>query len=293
MLINCKECGREISDTAKHCPHCGAKLKREKQKKEKKLPFVFCLNKVKTDKKAKISLISAIASCAIVVCFLIMTIIAYVSPWSFLPNRVRESCSLANNMEWQYKVKDTTYRFRVGKSFAAVDNADIRVTVYNMDSEQDILGNYQSLGMVSYYFHKNGNIKIGFHGFIAGRNLDFIYNVNKNEMIPTDETAFESFGAHNISYDEASLLEIEYAEAMIDLVKSALNLRLFEITRQYSFDDILSDYFNYRDSLHAIRISSVVLMSIFTAVSACGIVLCIKCLAKKNLNNRKKQMQTI
>ena len=28
-LINCKECGKEISDTAKSCPNCGAKTKKE------------------------------------------------------------------------------------------------------------------------------------------------------------------------------------------------------------------------------------------------------------------------
>lgn len=43
MLINCKECGKEISDTVKTCPHCGAKLK--KQKKAKKVsrltPFLL------------------------------------------------------------------------------------------------------------------------------------------------------------------------------------------------------------------------------------------------------------
>ena len=26
-LINCKECGKEISDKATSCPHCGYKLK--------------------------------------------------------------------------------------------------------------------------------------------------------------------------------------------------------------------------------------------------------------------------
>lgn len=75
MLINCKECGKEISDTAKQCPNCGAKVKKEKQRKEKKLPIVFRLNMVKTDKKAKISLISTIASCALAVCFLITIMI--------------------------------------------------------------------------------------------------------------------------------------------------------------------------------------------------------------------------
>ena len=26
-LIKCKECNKEVSDTAKTCPHCGYKLK--------------------------------------------------------------------------------------------------------------------------------------------------------------------------------------------------------------------------------------------------------------------------
>ena len=28
-LVKCKECGKEISNTAKFCPHCGAKLKKK------------------------------------------------------------------------------------------------------------------------------------------------------------------------------------------------------------------------------------------------------------------------
>lgn len=34
-LINCPECGKEISDRAKACPHCGAPLRIKKQKSEK------------------------------------------------------------------------------------------------------------------------------------------------------------------------------------------------------------------------------------------------------------------
>lgn len=31
MLINCKECGKEISDQARTSPNCGAKIRKEKQ----------------------------------------------------------------------------------------------------------------------------------------------------------------------------------------------------------------------------------------------------------------------
>ena len=34
-LINCKECGKEVSDTSKRCIHCGAKIKKEKNKVNK------------------------------------------------------------------------------------------------------------------------------------------------------------------------------------------------------------------------------------------------------------------
>lgn len=34
-LINCKECGKEISDTSKVCVHCGAKTEKAKENKKK------------------------------------------------------------------------------------------------------------------------------------------------------------------------------------------------------------------------------------------------------------------
>ena len=48
-LIKCRECGKEISDTSKRCIHCGAKIKKEKIKKEK--------NKEVSKSKKKIILI--------------------------------------------------------------------------------------------------------------------------------------------------------------------------------------------------------------------------------------------
>lgn len=37
-LINCEECGKEISDKAISCPHCGAPLI-DKKKKQSRLPY--------------------------------------------------------------------------------------------------------------------------------------------------------------------------------------------------------------------------------------------------------------
>ena len=35
-MINCPECGKEISDNAKSCPNCGYSLKKSFKKKSKK-----------------------------------------------------------------------------------------------------------------------------------------------------------------------------------------------------------------------------------------------------------------
>lgn len=44
-LIKCIECGKEISDKAKKCPHCGANNKIQSRKKDNKniLPIIICL----------------------------------------------------------------------------------------------------------------------------------------------------------------------------------------------------------------------------------------------------------
>ena len=44
-LIKCSECGKQISDKAKKCPHCGASNKIQSRKKDNKniLPIIICL----------------------------------------------------------------------------------------------------------------------------------------------------------------------------------------------------------------------------------------------------------
>ena len=41
-LINCPECGKEISDQAKTCPNCGIRIKRKKTEEEKKKTLKKC-----------------------------------------------------------------------------------------------------------------------------------------------------------------------------------------------------------------------------------------------------------
>lgn len=43
-LINCPECNKEISDTAKVCPSCGYKINLQKHKKRNKIIFGIMLS---------------------------------------------------------------------------------------------------------------------------------------------------------------------------------------------------------------------------------------------------------
>ena len=40
-LINCPECGKEISDSTKICPHCGYKLKNKSDSKKWIIPVII------------------------------------------------------------------------------------------------------------------------------------------------------------------------------------------------------------------------------------------------------------
>lgn len=42
-LINCTECGKEISDSAENCPHCGCKTSRGKTATQGKLLLINCI----------------------------------------------------------------------------------------------------------------------------------------------------------------------------------------------------------------------------------------------------------
>lgn len=43
MIIKCHECGKEVSDGAKKCPHCGCKVKSKKKSKKKIVALVIAL----------------------------------------------------------------------------------------------------------------------------------------------------------------------------------------------------------------------------------------------------------
>jgi hypothetical protein len=42
-MVHCRECGKNISDSATSCPHCGAKQKHSSSTKEKKVNWTLTL----------------------------------------------------------------------------------------------------------------------------------------------------------------------------------------------------------------------------------------------------------
>ena len=81
-LIKCKECGKEISDAADSCPHCGFPLKQESNNDEnitKKQMEEIVKDSEKRAYKDKTK--KSISSCIvwIVIFFIILVIIGYCS----------------------------------------------------------------------------------------------------------------------------------------------------------------------------------------------------------------------
>ncbi len=266
MIINCKECGREISDTAKQCPHCGAKVKKEKvKKKEDQQDNIF--NRIAdivsgSVKAIRIYLGVLIASCAIALCFFILTILSYATPYAFLHSEpCKDGYALVNelviNDQNQFIIRNNRYTISRGKF-----GNSIMISV-----SSNILG---ASGQVQYQFENNGSITA--YAFYNG--YECVYNVKRTEAVFVE--AFYKYKPTTLSTADRELADssIELAEAVFDYVLTSNN-------KDYEFYDILNDYADYKTSVSGIRISSIVLMSVFAVVSVCGIVFYVKFIRKK------------
>jgi uncharacterized membrane protein YvbJ len=86
-LINCPECGKEISDTAKHCPNCGFKIQPSLKESVKK-----SISGIDVQKKKKIKIIAIIIAITLVVIGAAIGIgyaIYYNSPGATLDRNIR------------------------------------------------------------------------------------------------------------------------------------------------------------------------------------------------------------
>ena len=258
MLINCKECGREVSDTAKACPHCGAKVKKEKVDKEKTQrnnPLKGLVECATSTTKGKwIYLGTVFGCCAIALCFLILTILSFAAPYAFLHS---EPCNdgyalidkMALKSQNQYQItisgdKYTITRFKI-------DNR-IVVSVGNISGPSD---------SVQYHFANDGSLHAWV--FIGAYQFDYEYE----DTIPVFVAAYKNYKFTSLSTTERKL-----GDAAIKLSEAVFDVVLITNGKSYDFNDILSDYGDYRDSLIGIKVSSTVLAVLFMALSVCGIV---------------------
>lgn len=261
MLINCKECGREISDTAKQCPHCGAKVKKEKQKTQSK--FTSSISRfvelVKSRKKGKLIYLSTLISCcAIAVCFFIIMMTAYCAPKAFLHSKAYKSFYSADTCG-AYTYED--YRFNIFRS-AMGDSESVIANVNT--SSNDFQVNYQ--------FDSDGIVKVIFMGNGIGGHIECEYEVKDLKLQYI--AAYKNYRPTTLS-----TLELNLAQTSIELVHVVYDIVL--TSKGYNFNDVLTEYGQYRDSLNGIRISSIVLMSVFTVISVLGTVFYIITFVKK------------
>lgn len=268
MLINCKECGREISDTAKVCPHCGAKIKKEKVIKEKPQwnnPFKRLVETAMSSVKGKwIYLGTLIASCAIAVCFLILTILSFAAPYSFLYSEpCKDGYDLIDELTIEYK---TQYQINIQGDKYTVTRLKFTDSL-GVSVSSNMLG---SSGQVQYRFAKDGQVFV--FVFYNGYEIDYVIE----NTYPVFVEAYKSYQPTSLSSADRKL-----ADTSIELAETVFDIVLLTNGKSYDFYDILKDYEEFHHSLTAIKISSLVLLSIFSIVAISGTVLYIVFIRKR------------
>ena len=242
MLINCKECGKEVSDTAKKCPHCGAKVKKEKSKNN-------------VNQKVKLGyIISVITSCVIAVCFFVTMILAAETPnvffhskaYDYLSNKHSKQTYAGYTFDTDFTrseigvhihtdVKDSSNGvvFSVNHSFTcSVHNDEIFVSYDVSDKGNKIWYNIWYLRNNSGWYLSGTNSSQGYGGY--------------KEYTVTDD-------------------DIRTAKAGIDLVETTFDVTLLPYS--LDFDDVVKDFQKFAVSVKAIWTSSIALMSIFTVLA--------------------------
>ena len=88
-------------------------------------------------------------------------------------------------------------------------------------------------------------------------------------------------------------VERELSDSCIELAPMAIDYFLLSHEATSDFNTVVSDYADYHETLNAIKISSIILMSIFSVISICGIALSVKIFGKKksqeNISNNLQE----
>lgn len=272
MLINCKECGKEVSDTAKACPHCGAKVKKEKVNKDninreptqRYNPFEKIVETAMSSTKGKwIYLGTVIASCAIAVCFLIMTCLSFFAPRVFLEDGYFSDAyeMLLDNMgagsSFKFTAASNSYIIRSNCSTGAGD--DVTICIESIS--------YADLN-VRYTFRADGTVKAS----VIGSGIYGYYTIEGYDRI------LDSY-----SSSISAQTTFKYLNASLDLAEALFDYLLAFNYKSYKINSIFTEYEKYHDKILGLRISSSIIAAIFLAVSIYGVVLYTQQLKKKQV----------
>ena len=286
MLITCKECGKEVSDSAKRCPNCGAKVKKvkvEKEKKEKGNLLAKIAEKVAGSKKTKWAyFISMIASCAIAGCFLLMTLLSFAAPLAFLHSEpCRDGYDLIEELAPDYDGYEITIHGSSSNYTYKIMGLPFSGYVTDVCVTSSISG---SSFAVHRRFKPNGSVE-AIVTFTIGYfyECEYVYDGSYAELVQ----AYKGYSSTTLTNTER-----EYAYSLITLTDTVLNYVLSYHSRDYDFDDILEDYADYHNSLLGIRISSAVIMVVFTTISIFAIVFYAKIRKKRGQTAESLQEET-
>ena len=223
-LIHCPECGKEISDTAKRCIHCGASIKKAKQ------PFLLWLNNniLSNSKRKKRYAILHYICLGLALCFIVLLILTFATPKIFQPGKHEYSRAMKCLETYDLLFED----FSIWRDSPQTDGTGRTADVINIILKNDT--------HIEYTFFCDGDLKIAYRG--DGE----CFLRYKDALKPITD------GAEQIVFEVQDCLEISDSIITVFLEQESL-----------SFSNILDDFYRFGSTIKTIRIVSIVVGILF------------------------------
>lgn len=243
-IMQCSECGKEVSDTAKRCVHCGAKIKKSKEYKFK------TINKNKIGKKAKIIILLLSSFC--------LVIISIFAPLFFVASSTRvHTFSFAKADESFVKLYRHLEQQKLPKSIMKVENNDI-------------------VFLESAYKHAGSTLSFSFSNgsYLSRRNATFFIREESIEIdsgnyrfeLVNDKLITVYVFEKDLTKEE---LETKLIDAQVFVAICLVAMDDYLVTNNIhngSFKQVLKDFHHYALKVDKIRIASLVVFISFTVI---------------------------
>ena len=224
-LIHCPECGKEISDTAKRCIHCGASIKKTKR------PFLLWLNDdiLSNSKGEKRYVILRYICLGLALCLIILLILTFAVPKTFQPGKHEYNRAMKCLETYELLFED----FSISRDSHQADGTGRIADQIDIILENDT--------HIRYTFFCDGDLKIGYLGDDSGDFLRY-----KDTLKPITD------GDEQIVFDVQDYLEITDSIIAVFLEQESI-----------SFSNILDDFYRFGNIIKTIRIVSIVVGILF------------------------------